>query len=219
MTVRTGTSDLIRRLRGMGQVSAEQYTIDLITWWSDDHVQEVLDMYRTDYYYEPLRPVADIGTGGSVEYFNYYAPSGSLEKNTSGTVYFSIETAAGSAIGTALYSVDYITGLIRFTSNQSGTPYYLRARAYNLNASAAEIWRNKAAHYADEYNFQSDNQRFDRAVRIKNALQMADYWDAKGGISNGLRVSKMTRTDLRIGMQTYRYPNSDGNYTSVEDDE
>lgn len=202
MAARTGMVDLVRELRGMANVSTNQYSTvteaGTVTWWSDAQLMEKLDsrFVRTDLNNVMLQPVAETGSGGTALYVQYYAPMGNLEQNTSGTVYFEIEDGVGSVIGTANYSVDYVHGLIRFNADQGGSARYLRARSYNLAAAAAAVWRSKASHYSDEFTFQSDNQKFDKLGRAKNALFMAEFWDAKAGISTGIRSVQMVRTDL-----------------------
>lgn len=198
MALRDGMANLILRLRSMVDAGTADYTVNSVAYWTNEQLQDRLDMVRCDLHGVPLQSVVETGSGGTAQYFVYYAPKGNLEESTApgGTIIWRVVDGLGSVLGTALYNVEYIPGVIRFTSDTLGTRLYLWARSYNLEAAAAEVWRSKAAHVASAYNWASDNQKFDRAVLMKNYLGMADYWDAKGGVSNGIRTVQTYRSDL-----------------------
>ncbi len=197
--VRDGMANLILRLRSAADAGSVDYTVAGVAYWQDQALQDRLDMYRTDLYGVPLESIVDVGAGGTVQYFTYRSPRGNLEESTAtgGTIIWKVVDGLGSVLGTALYSTEYIPGIIRFTNNTLGTALYLWGRSYNVEAAAAEVWRNKAAHVAGvSFNWASDNQRFDKSVLMKNYLALADWWDAKGGVSTGIRSVQMVRTDL-----------------------
>jgi hypothetical protein len=191
-------ANLILRLRSMTEAGTADYAIASVTYWSADHLQERLDMHRTDLYGVPLESVVDISSAGSAQYFTYRSPKGNLEESTAagGTIIWKVVDGIGSVLGTALYSTEYTPGIIRFTSDTLGTALYLWGRSYNIEAAAAEVWRAKAAHVAANFSFASDNQKFEKKVLIDHYLKMSDYWDAKGGVSTGIRSVQMVRTDL-----------------------
>lgn len=195
--------NLLRRLRGLTQVGTAQYTLGTVTWWGDDQLQEVLDAFRVDVNFYEMRAQPDVNPGGTVQYFQYYTDYTNLEENTSGTIYFQIEDGTGSAVGTANYSVDYISGLTRFNADRGGTVYYLRARSYNILGAAAQIWREMAGNVAAFYSFQTDNQKFTRSDWFTHCMQLADGYDAQGGISSGVMTVRMARTDLRSAGQAW----------------
>lgn len=180
MTVRSGMTDLINRLRGMAQAGTADYTVDTQTWWSDDQVQDYLDKHRKDVYHAQLTPLEEY-QGGTPVYLNYYSGYPNLEATTGGTAVFYITDGVGSAIGTALYTPDYVRGAVTFLANTTGIDYYLYGRSYDLNAAAADIWRHKAGQYAMAVNFSTDNHRIDRGEIIKNCLSMAAYYDGQTG--------------------------------------
>ena len=94
---------------------------------------------------------------------------GNLE---SGTAVFTVQQYNG---GTApAYTADYNTGVITFTADTEGTAYMLTARSYDVNAAAAEVWRNKAANAAKYFDFSTDNH----SVK-KSQFRVACY--ANGG--------------------------------------
>lgn len=196
MPARAGMADIILRLRGMVDAGTADYVVGGVSYWSDDVLQDRLDAYRTELNSTPLTSVAEQDNAGSVHYFTYYVGYKNLEGTASGTVYWEVHDGLGSALPTSSYTPDYIYGSLRFTNDTLGTIYYIRARSYNLEAAAGQIWRTKAAHVASSFDFASDNQRFNKAKLMENYLQMANYWDAKGGVSTGIRSVQMVRTDL-----------------------
>jgi len=183
MAARTGMADLINRLRGLAQVSTNDYTISSITWWSDNQLQDIADIHRQDVYRVPLTPV-QIYNAGTVEYHDYFSPYANLEQTTGGTAIFYVEDAAGSAVGTALYTPDYNRGAVTFGADTGGSTYYIYGRSYDLNAAAADVWRHKAGQYAVAVNFSTDNHRIDRGEIIKNCLAMASFYGGQTGATS-----------------------------------
>jgi hypothetical protein len=197
MSVRTGLTNLVRRLRGMTQAGTADWSIiqgdgSTVFWWSDDQLYEVMDLHATDYFMANLRGQFEQDSGGTVRTFTYYAPAGNLEEATSGTVYWSVRDTTGSVVGTASYSVEYSGGIVHFNADTKGTVYQLRARSYNLNRAAADLWREKSANAAKYFDFKSDNQSFSKSQFMDHCLKMATYYDNQAGLT----VSRMVRTDL-----------------------
>lgn len=189
---RDGMAWLINEIRAACDLGTADYTVNSVSFWSDDQIQTELDKHRTDYNRVLLNYVTDYD-GGTAVYVNYYAPAvGYYEDATGGTAVWAVEDSDGDTIGTADYTANYQNGHIRFDEDRGGTAYYLRARSYNINRAAAAIWRRKAAHYALAYDFAADNQRFNRSQMQKAALEMAKQYDAKGGVMS----VKMVRGDL-----------------------
>src|SRR5258706_75872 len=179
MAIRAGMTNLIRRLRGYSQAGTADFSIldgvgGTAVFWSDDQLMEIIDAYRHDWMNVSMLPVQEIGAGGSAIYLFYRLPAGNVEDNTSGTVYFEIINGVGSAIGTATYSTDVVSGLVRFNSNTNGTPFYWNGRSYNLYAAAADVWRQTVASFASGFDFRTDNQSFSRAQKFDHAMKMSE---------------------------------------------
>jgi len=181
MTARITLSELIETLRGMTDAGPNDYTINNVDYWSDDMMQRVLDRNRRDVFREQLQPIESMAGGGIVEYREYRSQYTNFERTDGGTALFFIEDSLGNKAGTATYSVDYLNGRITFSADQAGGGYYLTRRAYNLNAAAADIWRQKAGHYAASVNFSTDNHRVNRGDIINNCLNMAAHYEMQAG--------------------------------------
>lgn len=191
MTARTGMTTLISTLRSMTNAGTADYTIAGVSFWSDDEVQRVLDRYRLDVKRVELYPIESYDSG-TVVYKEYRSPYVNLE---SGTAVFELETAAGSTLGTANYTMDYIRGVATFATSQGGTAYFMTASTYDLNAAAADLWRMKAAQVANLVNFSTDNHSISRSDLRKSYLDMANYYASQGAP----HTVKIVRDDVDHG--------------------
>lgn len=190
--MRSTMFDLVNIVRGMTDTQEAQYTIGVQSYWTQDHIQTALDRYRKDIRHEQLYPIDTWPGGGSVHWLEYQSRYRNYEATSGGTAVFEIEDGTGANVGTASYSVDYTRGRVTFTANTQGTVYYLTGRSYDINATAADIWRQKAAHYAAAYDIRTDNHGFTRSQLMKQALQMADMYDQMGEP----QVVTLTRSDV-----------------------
>jgi len=176
MTARTGMTNLILLLRGMTDAGSVDYTIAGSPYWTDDQLQTIMDLHRVDIWREPLTSIETYVGGGSVEYLHYQSEFINFEETSGGTDIFVVEEADGDNITTG-FTPDYYRGHLTFSSDTLGTPYLLTGRSYDLNASAADIWNRKAAHFGQAFSFSTDNHRVDKGALITNALRMAEVYN------------------------------------------
>lgn len=191
---RSGMADLISQLRGRVNATHDDYMIGTAKFWDADQTQAVLDMYRTDINRMLVSPVASYNSGGTVQYQDYPSGVEHLEQTTGGTSIFYLEAGDNTKIGTANYSVDYNRGYITFTADQKGSAYYLTGRSYDLNASAAYIWRMKAARFAESFDYATDNMRVSLSQKMQHALKMAEFYEGRSGQS--VNVITIARDDI-----------------------
>lgn len=192
MAPRSGMYKLLDQLRTMASAGQDDYQIGNKWYWDDDDLQVILDRYRTDVFGEELQS-RSILSGGSTIYLDYYSQRGNYERTTGGTAVFYLRDGSGNTIGTASYTPDYERGAITFAANTSGTVYYLYGRAYDLNKSAAEVWRQKAAYYAKQFNFSTDNHRMELGSVYKHCIEMAQFYEQKTATLN---VVTLWRSDV-----------------------
>lgn len=171
-------NDLIWALRGMTGAGTADYAIGAFHYWSDDQIQNVLDRYRTDIIREPLVILQSYAGGGTPTYLYYQSEYNNYEETDGGTAIFQVQDGDGDNISSGDYSVDYSRGLVTFAADTEGETYYLTGRSYDLNSAAADVWRQKAAHYAQLFTFSTDNHRIDKGALIDNALKMARIYAA-----------------------------------------
>ena len=182
---RTGMSNLISQLRDYGVAGTNDYTLGTTTYWTDNQLQTVLDRHKVFVHREPL-VIVDSYDAGTLVYKEYRSQFGNFEETTGGTAIFEIENAVGVTYGTANWSADYANGIISFTADTAGTPYYLTGTSYDIYSAAADIWRQKAGHHASGVDFTTDNMTVKRGQLIKNDQDMANYYAGMG------RVKKMS---------------------------
>lgn len=189
---RSGMSNLILRLRGMTDTSESEYTVNSVAWWTDDQLQDILDQHRTDWSDVEL-VVQPEYVSGDWATRDYHLPRMNWEEYTSDSDIWRVVDTDGAAVSTSTYTADYLTGVIRFSSDQDHAIYYLRGRSFNLDAAAADVWRRKMAHYANtSFNFAADGQRFDRHQLVQSAMMMIQMYEKSGGAKS----SPFVRSDL-----------------------
>lgn len=177
-TPREGMLDIIAHLRGMTNAGVGDYSIAGVPYWSDKQLQEYLDRRRSDVYERQLQPVDEM-YNGALKITKHYIGNFNVE---SGTAVFWIANSQGTRLTeTTDYTVDYSLGLVTFPNNTGGTLYYATYRSYDLNQAAADIYRAKAGHYSDMFNFSTHGHTINKGELIKHALQMAEYYSQAGG--------------------------------------
>ena len=172
---RTGMTTLIDTVRGMTDAGTGDYTVGTATYFSDNEVQRVMDRNRTEVIRSEMTPVETYASG-TVQYLGYYADYGNLEQTTGGTSIFYLESAAGSTLGTALYTMDYAAGKATFGSSTGGSTIFMYGYSYDLNGAAADIWRMKASNAAKMFDFSTDNMSVKRSQFQTMCMDMAGYY-------------------------------------------
>lgn len=188
---RAGLADLVTRWREMVADSAGSV-------WTNSEAQTILDSYRIDLYRRELTPMP-ASESGTTAWKTYLIGRSDLETVASGTAYWQIWDANGSAIGTATYTADYQTGIVTFTADQRGSIRYLDARSFDLAGAAAHGWREMAGAKAGLYQFSADGASYNRQQWFDHCMVMADYYDrmATTGTST-MQVTMMGRSDLTV---------------------
>jgi hypothetical protein len=179
-SVRAGMVDLIADLRAMTDTGYEDYKVAGVYYWSDKHLQDYLDRYRFDFIEAELQPIQQY-SNGTTYYLDYRSQYGNLESVASGTGVFKLDNAGGTNQATSTWSADYRRGIITFTSDTAGSSMFLTGRSYDMNAAAADIWRNKAANAAKMYSFSAGGQSFQRNQFMANCIQMAQFYEGMSG--------------------------------------
>lgn len=192
MTVRTGMQTLINIVRGYANAGTAEWTVAgesaTISYWDDTEIQRVLDRHKVEYIHADLEPVQSY-SGGSIVYLQYRANVADIE---SGAGVFKVEDVDGTVTPS---SVDYSRGIVSFATDQAGTSYWWSGYAYDLNASAADIWRMKASHAAELVDWSTDGHNVKRSQAVSACLNMATYYQSRSS-SEGVTTAKLTRDDL-----------------------
>lgn len=198
MTARAGMTQIINDLRVLTEGGTAEWTLGTITFWDDDQMQNVLDKHVTEFVFRPMLAIPTYDTDGLLAYNDYEIGIGNIEQTTGGTSIFYIQDGNFDIAGTALYSADYRKGKFTFATNTQGTTsFYATGKSYDLNASAAEIWRIKANHVANTFDFSTDNTSVKKSQIFDHYNERADYFESIA--TTGVSHVSLKRSDDVIG--------------------
>ena len=189
---RTGMQTLIDTVRGFANAAPDEWEVStdssIVTYWSDDEIQRVLDRHKQEYIHELMDAQPTYESGSSV-YKRYLLGVANVE---SGTAVFKVEDVSGTVSG---YTADYTRGIVTFSTDQSGKSFYWSGFAYDLYAAAADIWRMKASHVAGLVDFSTDGHSVKRSQQAQQYLNMSQYYQSRSA-SEGVQTSRIVRNDL-----------------------
>ena len=199
MTARAGMGDLIQRVRDLTSAGDDDYIAGATAYWTDDQIQAALDRTRAEVLDEPLSTVPTVNSGGTVEYTIYQSQWRNLEATTGGTAIHYLRDGTGARVGTALFTADYTAGRYTFAASTGGSTLYLNARTYDLYGAAADIWRQKAAHVADRFDFSADGASFKASQLVAQYTEMARRAESKATFGGDAAHSMtMHRDDVQV---------------------
>ena len=173
MTARTGMASVITTLRAWAEAGTAEYTLGSETYYTDDHLEDILDRHSELVQRYPMTVLTDYNDNAVAIYLNYVFPGDHWEEATSGTAVWQVEDSTGKNIGTAQYTVNYNQGVITFSADTSGSALYLTGRRYDVKRAASEVWRRKAANVSSRVTWSSDNHRVESGQLYQHYLGMA----------------------------------------------
>jgi hypothetical protein len=195
---RSTLAALIARVRSLTATGTADYSIGATQYWSDDQIAAALDRNRQDVVDEPLRPVREISAAGSATYRLYEAQCRWLETSDGGTAVLYLRSSTGARVGTAQYTPDYESGRFAFAADTGGSVLYLTARAYDVQAAAADVWQQKAAHVADRFDFSADGASFKASQLVAQYERQAAACAAQASFgAAGVQSITLMRDDVR----------------------
>jgi hypothetical protein len=189
--------DLVQHLRALCDAEHEEISVAGVTYWSDDHLQDILDRNVTWVEEHPLTWQPDTVSGGSIEYHRMISGYRDLEGTASGTAYWRITTSDGSTIMPD--DLNMTSGEFKFDADQGGTSYYITARSFDVYGAAADVWLWRLAQFQKWYDFASDGQTFNREQAYDHAVRMEREMRARSGQNTqpgGIQSGVFLRTDV-----------------------
>lgn len=169
---RSGMTRLIDRVRSLTYAGTAEYSVGTANFWDADHVEQLLDDHRSDIYRHSLTPITEYRSG-TAAYYTYASGATEWETTTGGTSIFFVQDSAGSNVSTASYTPDYQRGNITFTTDQSGSAYYVTGRVYDIYAAGASLLEQWAAREARQFEVETPAVRAMRQQKMENLLAMA----------------------------------------------
>lgn len=187
MAVRPGMTDLIAELRGLTDTATDQYEVGGVSYWTDDHIQNALDLFVVDLNDVQLTP-EPLHYNGYWEYRRFYIPKNYPHWLESDTVV--VLDHEGKVTTTPYTYYDY-RRLFEFTKDVDTAVTFLRAVAYNMNLAAAHIWEMKASHTARLVEFKAGQTSIKENQEHEQCLKMARMFKNKSGV----KTSTIRRSD------------------------
>lgn len=176
MAARTTLAPLITRLRlligdpaGVGQV------------WSDDQLQIFLDdlQRRANVDYHELTPAGNFAAGVTISHLIYSAPCGDWEAAT-------LYSQSGAVLSPS--SADLNQGRWTFAAD-TPPPVYVVGTCFDLYGAAADVLRARLAAVAEEFDFKTDNQAFNRSQKVAGLRTTIAQYDARSAKWPGLTMA------------------------------
>ncbi len=171
---RTGMAPLIQHVRQMTGAGTAEYQVGAVSHFTDDQVQDALDRRRGELWQRELMPEPRwvmAGEYGTLENTRYRLPLAPVE---SGTAAFQLHDSRGSVHPEASYTLDPLTGIVEFATDQGTRNVYCRAVAFDMNAAAADILEEWAGALAvHSWGVTQDQQVLDRRERHQSMLEAA----------------------------------------------
>lgn len=189
MTARANMSDLILKLRLFTNTGATDYTINSVSYWTDEQLEDELDKTRSKVNYQSMEAVPTYGIGGTVTYTEYLTGLQDWEKSPVVQDEGGTTLTAGTATGN--YSFDANIGIVTFVDNTDGHTRYITGNIYNVESAASKVWEQKAAYYANQFDFSTDNHSVKRSQVVMQCEAMAKKYASRAGISQ----IEMVRSD------------------------
>ena len=208
MAARTGMAALIAELRDMTNSGTADYTVNSVSYFTDDQLQMYLDRGMLLTRMLPLAPIP-VRSGAYTYWYDYQIPDDLghwFEQYVDTTSGWAVKDSNGNTavLGTD-YTVNYAFGLVTFASDTKGAAYLLDCRSYDLYFAAAEVWRKKASFEARAVDFKTDNHDIKASQRRDYCISQALYYEEKSGVSGegGIQTGTFMRTDEQRLLPNY----------------
>ena len=171
---RATMANLISDLRGKVAAGTADYTVGVTAYWTDDQLQAALDEHQVIVDFEPLDYFGQ--RAGSVYEYKIYSIS---LPNWEGTP--TMMDSNGASISGTAFTWDYKIGRATFGADQGGSARLVSGTIYDLNAAAADVWKEKADYYAGAYDVATDNHSLKRSQLYDHALKQHQRYAALSG--------------------------------------
>lgn len=173
-----------------------QYVRDLIDdqedadpYFTDQHIQDRLDLNRRDLYMHELTPADTLVAGGKIEYHSFH----------SRWPFWETDVVLQNPQGTALTPTtsDTLTGHWYFSTAQTTLPVYLTGKRYDVYGACASLLTNLISRLRHEFNFTADGMTIQRIQQVRDLRdQAAEFKRMSWGSGNATTI-KLTRKDVR----------------------
>lgn len=158
-------------------------------YFSDQDIQDRLDLTRKSFYVHPLKAEETLVAGGLKEYHDYHAARHFWEEGA----------VLQSRNGTELEpdESDWLTGHWHFDDDQDTCHVYITGRAYDVYGACANLMGNLISRLRKEFNFTADGMTIQRIAQVEDLKCQAEMFRRMSwSLSNGSQL-KLVRTDIQ----------------------
>lgn len=173
----------------MTNAGTADYTIAGTSYWTDDQIEDHLDVTQKNVNYQPMHAVPTYGIGGAVTYTEYQTGMRNWEKSPIVQDEGGTTLTAGTSTGN--YAFDDVTGVVDFVGDTEGKTRYITGYVYNPEQAASAIWAEKASQTAALFDFSTDNHSIKRSQMRESYLEMARFYKNKAGVG----MVRLVRSD------------------------
>ena len=138
--------------------------------FTDDQIQQQLDLHRQDVRYAALRPMPSFQQGPNTVYLDYYSDAGGWEDD------YIIQDLSYLDITAQLVTREPLVGHWAFAAAPSGTAVRITGKAYDLYGAAADLLDAWAIQLKLQMSFSSDGQRFEQGTVAQTIMAMAQRY-------------------------------------------
>lgn len=187
MAARSGMVSLIDDLRSMTSTAPDEVTINGVAYWSDEQLQARLDSTRVEYIDIPLAKLP-LRVAGETTFTRYYIPQMVNDKLETAETTGAFTVVDIQGYSAPSYTYDASSKLILFAADTGGIEYYLRARGYDLDYTASQIWFEKAGHRVSLIEWKAGAHSMKEDDEYNHCIEMANRYSRK----NGLQFTRLT---------------------------
>jgi len=201
MTARAGIAYIItevRRLSGAGTVA---FTVDDVSFFSDDHIERILDSRRARLARHQILFEPELSEGGgTIIYKNARVGYGWLEDETAGGTVndFKMTDSWGAAIATTEYMFSSEDGFITFSSDQNGSARYITGWVHNPYKAAYDVLLAWTMQLARQVDWKTDNMAVKRSQKVKELREQMKWLKELAGLAPRIVVARMERSDIYV---------------------
>lgn len=171
-------AEIIAELRIMTDLVDSQTDDSTVDYahFTDDYLQTKIDRFaRVEYRDVKIVPLSWME---NEEYVTkeYQLPIDDdiwLEESSS---YLYLVDEQGTQISTDLYSVDWDTRIVTFSTDQDEADYYMRGGGFNLRKAALQIWKLKANLRASLINVRAGDHTLAEDQEYQHCLEMVKFY-------------------------------------------
>lgn len=180
MPVRTSMASLITRVRELidDAAGAEQV-------FSDQQIQDTLDMRRRVITREPLAAISAVASNGVTSYLDHYSTYGYWEEDVL------IQDGSYADLDLDIDTADFRVGKWTFAVSQN-PPVFATGAVYDLYGAAADMLEQWLAKVKTDYDFLSSGRTFKRSQQSDGIERLVRMYRNRQWIGH----STMIRTDM-----------------------